>query len=1031
MIMMMMVQLYASVLFTASVGVSSFSPTLTTFQNAGLHELRIPFLNRNLKKAKKIPKVFVLAAIVHDADDEESIESLWSLEDDEIDDDEDDDDDLLALLELNTPPSEPSEDETDDDEDLLTKFELSTPPLEPIEDEISDGVDDLLTKLKLDTPPSEPKIDIAKSEPIEKKHNTNNDNMKGDSVQIIDATTESGNETNIEGLGMITEVEPLKVSPTKVKEKPDDLMSSAANQTVGVGRYGYNMTTLQTVQYDTKKYFPLNQQIMYRIRLDYLQEYYDKHGDIDVQFRHTFTARDYDFDGADKGDANSYEISLGRWMHNIRQRHKKNPEKIFKDYREELDGMGMNWDGVGAGRRPGVFRKRCEELKEFVNNHGNDRVPLDHEVGFRSLGIWVERQRVLYKKMIIANSESSIEELGDQVSAKRIEMLRDAGFDFESLTKRYGIDQRLFDQEWNRMCGLFSEIEIRDGHLNVHQMMSKSKLEQGSGSLLCWVAEQRYLLKGSSLPGSSTALMTLFTPQRLKKLIELGFDFGVESEISLPNAWTDFAKYKFDCNGVLHNLQEICVESSKNKCEITWDDVISSENSDAQYLLLYAFQQRVRWEYRHKSIWNKATEIDWLLDREDLDLIEKLKTMDFDWYGSEAQISNAASEIRQEYEWWETFYDFERYRDVNGSFELDSGCMWYSEELVDWLDEQERDYQKLSERLHNDEIEEQLDVSELHYRALCAIGYDFQSIQNNERILLPISAGRKPAVIDLELNLDDELFELSNDLDLRELASSTGGKRVAKAEQLAWLVRYATLRRYYVEDGPGGLSNISSDDHSGQRLILWANNQRKQYAHYTNGMKSNMTKRRVFLLNQIDFDWKLQRPGGKEEWEKMKTELIIFKAKFGHCFVPVAHPLNVRLGQWINLQREIYKQARRENQNGIVLPGKPSKRKENELLKIGLDLTMDSLSYHSIAYETIWMCRLEELASFKKEFGHFNVSDHYESPYYDLGVWVREQRILNLRNKQGFSSHLDQRRIDDLKQLGFTWEIETPDETVA
>ena len=77
------------------------------------------------------------------------------------------------------------------------------------------------------------------------------------------------------------------------------------------------------------------------------------------------------------------------------------------------------------------------------------------------------------------------------------------------------------------------------------------------------------------------------------------------------------------------------------------------------------------------------------------------------------------------------------------------------------------------------------------------------------------------------------------------------------------------------------------------------------------------------------------------------------------------------------------------------------------------------------------MCRLEELASFKKEFGHFNVSDHYESPYYDLGVWVREQRILNLRNKQGFSSHLDQRRIDDLKQLGFTWEIETPDETVA
>ena len=72
----------------------------------------------------------------------------------------------------------------------------------------------------------------------------------------------------------------------------------------------------------------------------------------------------------------------------------------------------------------------------------------------------------------------------------------------------------------------------------------------------------------------------------------------------------------------------------------------------------------------------------------------------------------------------------------------------------------------------------------------------------------------------------------------------------------------------------------------------------------------------------------------------------------------------------------------------------------------------------------MWMCRLEELANFKDVHGHCNVPIDYESPYYHLGVWVREQRILFARGKEGIASQLDKRRMDDLEQIGFQWEIE-------
>ena len=69
----------------------------------------------------------------------------------------------------------------------------------------------------------------------------------------------------------------------------------------------------------------------------------------------------------------------------------------------------------------------------------------------------------------------------------------------------------------------------------------------------------------------------------------------------------------------------------------------------------------------------------------------------------------------------------------------------------------------------------------------------------------------------------------------------------------------------------------------------------------------------------------------------------------------------------------------------------------------------------------MWKCRLEDLHEFKEQYGHCDVTLDYTSNFYDLGLWVNEQRILYQRAKEGIKSQLDGKRIKDLEKIGFLW----------
>eukprot|EP00557_Chaetoceros_sp_GSL56_P012841 CAMPEP_0176482130 /NCGR_PEP_ID=MMETSP0200_2-20121128/3208_1 /TAXON_ID=947934 /ORGANISM="Chaetoceros sp., Strain GSL56" /LENGTH=897 /DNA_ID=CAMNT_0017878419 /DNA_START=78 /DNA_END=2768 /DNA_ORIENTATION=- len=771
-------------------------------------------------------------------------------------------------------------------------------------------------------------------------------------------------------------------------------------QTVGVGRHGYNMTTLHNVNYDVKRYFPSNEEITYQIRLDLLKEYHKLHGDCNVPFRYTCDVFDYGLGGEKK---ETYSIALGRWLHNLRKRYQSNQEKVPEKFKRELDSLGINWDGVGARKRPGTFRNRCNQLKEFTMKNGHDRVPLVSET--RSLGLWVERQKALYRKLLEGG------DCGDQLPPERVMLLRDSGLnlDFlenESKNGRYSVRQKLFDKEWQSIYNLLKTHQDQNGKFDV----TYDPQSEHFGSLLRFVAEQRYqyeIVRNAYFSGVGIIKSTL-TPERLQALVDIKFDFS--SELPLPCPWNDIVYETFD---VVINMKLMKEHRDKTgSCDITLVDVYASKNV-GEMLRMFRFQQRLRWEYRNTESSSFQRKIDFLIDRPEFDLVEKLNKLEFCW-DCVSVTTPSTADMEEEFEWWEMYHDLVRYRHVNGDYLLEPGSVWYSTELDDWFQEQNVKFSNIFNLISSkDEESCTLPLSEWHYLVLKSAGFGTSS----DGCLLPYSAGRKPAVLNLEPNLLAQIDGLPSEL--QELAMH--GNRIQKAEQLAWLIRFASIRRYYSLEGPGNLSNLSPDDTSGHRLLMWANHQRKQYANFLQGKKSTITKKRIELLNSIGFDWTINAPGGREEWEEMKSELIQFREQFGHCFVPAAYPLNKKLGQWVLLQRQIYQHGRNAKKHGFMLPTTLSKDKEKELVDIGLDLKLDNLSFGNMAYEVMWKCRIKELASFKEIHGHCDVPLDYTSPYYDLGVWAREQRILYTRLKEGISSQLNKSRADDLEQIGFAW----------
>lgn len=717
----------------------------------------------------------------------------------------------------------------------------------------------------------------------------------------------------------------------------------------GVGRQGYNATVLHMCSYETKRYLDINEIESWNIRLDLVNDFFKENGHIDIPFRYSTTVEDYNVNGTISG---TYTIHLGRWLHRVRKFYQKDQnnhtKKVKPQFVQQLNSLGMNWDGAGPGRRPRMFQKRCDELVKFRRKFGHMNVPRDSDEN-RSLGLWIDTQRTLYKKRLQGRKS--------QLTDQRIQDLLKIGFDFKyqspvkTSTTTSGIDNNkdrnfslrsYFDDQWNLMFDLLQKFKDIHGHCNVPPNYDNSDWDFNTSnkqlSLGLWVMDQRrhyMLMNGSKRKRTIGNLLLTFestmTMQRFDALSDAGFDFEMDSDMILP--WDSF-------QGHIDNAVE----------------------------------------FSHSE--------------------------------------------QLEYDWWTAFYGLCQFLDANGGFDFTSDeCL--SRDLALWVQQQETSYDQIFSRSTSSIPS----LTESHYQALCDVGFLFNSNTTSVSLhnTMSRSPGRKPSVLSLDPSIEKSYETLSDDL--KKVVDSFRSKKVVdKTEELAWLVRYQTLRRYYTTKGPGSLSNVNKNDTSDNRLALWAKNQRKQFINYYKGQKSTMTLRRIDMLNAINFDWDEKVKGSEEEWKSMIKELKHFKDKHGHCFVPVAYPFNTNLGEWVHLQRQAYLQLRSNPQYGQKLEASLSltEDKIEELLSLGLDLTMDNMSFSKIAYDVIWNSRKEELEEYIKKHGNSKLSIDYASDSYHLAIWAQEQRILYLRKMEGIPSQLTERRIHELDLIGFSWFPDDP-----
>ena len=983
-----------------------------------------------------------------------------------------------------------------------------------------DSVDDIQSLWQMDEDDNDDDDDDVIQDRDSDDTSINPKNLK-ESALSSSSSSLSSTTTVVAALPISPEEPTIKTSPFTTEEEIQSKIISNTNkrqkqkqkQTInqpkdqnqqsplprGVGRQGYNITILHSINYDQSLYNIYSTQESYETRVTLLEDYYTANGDLNVPFRYHIAVDDYDIHGHVSG---SYEIHLGRWLHWIRTLYKKDVEnehkwkntkddddkntknnnnkysnnsnnsskskndsaatktsfrrKIPLEYIKRLNDIGMNWDGVGARRRPTKFREKCLELQKFTQVHGHSYVPKDWTEN-KSLAMWVERQRHLYRLKREGRGK------GYQLTDERVDILHSIGFDFHgSMSKQQSglstndVDSKFshehnvgssrgssnIDQEWWKVLDILREYRAIYGHCDInYNDFANGKLKGADiVAISYWIMEQKrqYSILHHDLNKSLSynsvtpriVFKCLLTPDRHEGLRGIDFDFSM-NDFDFPfkfMPWQDIAHYHFDYK---HLLQQMAQHTSGNaSCNMHFDKdlmaniILSNEEQSQSWAmdenntnLLYLFQQRIRWENRHQSLRDNTPNVDWILEKENLDVEAELNQLGFIWY--EHDIPDINDIWVREYEWWINYYDLCRYKKANGDFALDPYGKWYSEELVDWIEEQKQNYRSFTAS----DDDNTYYFEEWHLQALFDAGYDFNAVEGShplQNTILngPKPSGRPPAVLELEKDLEGQYNELPNDLK-EVMKQSMNRKRVDNAEALAWLVRYEALRRLYIR-GPGNLSTLSTDkDVCDHRLALWASNQRKQYQNYLTGKKSALTPGRISLLEEIHFDWKT--PTADEEWEEMLSALKQFKAKFGHCFVPAVYSKDIRLGIWVHLQRQLYQLIKRETD--VELSSSLNKKKAKQLIDIGLDLTMDNLAFGNISFETLWRCRLDELQEFKQNFGHCNVELDYTSQYYDLALWVNEQRILYKRAQEGVPSQLDDKRTKELNQIGFSWKL--------
>ena len=193
-----------------------------------------------------------------------------------------------------------------------------------------------------------------------------------------------------------------------------------------------------------------------------------------------------------------------------------------------------------------------------------------------------------------------------------------------------------------------------------------------------------------------------------------------------------------------------------------------------------------------------------------------------------------------------------------------------------------------------------------------------------------------------------------------------------------WESMFASLVDYKQAHGDSKVSKRANDS----ALGLWCGRQRKAYKH------NQLSPDRAKQLDDIGFVWDPL----VDNWEKMYTDLLQYKAVHGKSHVPV-NKNNDDLAMWCGRQRSAYQ----------------SSKLSPEHIKL-----LEEISFVWDPIDARWEEMFAALAAYKQAHGDTRVPGNWtEEP--KLAQWCNVQRRTYRKNK------ITEDHFNRLDKLGFVW----------
>jgi len=237
-------------------------------------------------------------------------------------------------------------------------------------------------------------------------------------------------------------------------------------------------------------------------------------------------------------------------------------------------------------------------------------------------------------------------------------------------------------------------------------------------------------------------------------------------------------------------------------------------------------------------------------------------------------------------------------------------------------------------------------------------------------------------------------------------------------------------------------------------LGRWVSHQRQNYKYLREGKPSKISQERVEALEDIGFDWSVDRlkqqssnkkidcPSSNNKrqekknervlrslknieiavsfnnaWDERYKQLIEFKNKYGHCRVPARYDEIPELGRWVSHQRQNYKAYK---------DGRITSKKSLERIKQLQDIQFDwSVGQQGGKMnDRTWKIHYESLKRFRDEHEHCKVTQGYKDDP-KLASWVSRQRQNYKLMVCGKPSKMTTERMHALEEIGFVWDVRT------